>query len=57
VSPARKGCFRGVAGGSEPAAGHRRTVDRGVNGDDYPHLVVYHWVNGTPSCYECDPGS
>ena len=27
------------------------TVDRGVNGDEDPHLFVYHWVNGTPSCY------
>jgi len=26
-------------------------VDRVVNGDDDPHLFVYHWVNHTPSCY------
>jgi len=26
-------------------------VDRVVNGDDDPHLFVYHWVNRTPSCY------
>ncbi|WP_433300085.1 neprosin family prolyl endopeptidase [Actinoplanes sp. CA-030573] len=26
-------------------------VDRLVNGDDDPHLFVYHWVNRTPSCY------
>jgi hypothetical protein len=27
------------------------TVDRGLNGDDNPHLFVYHWVDRTPSCY------
>jgi hypothetical protein len=27
------------------------TVDRGVNGDDRPHLFVYHWVDGEDSCY------
>lgn len=27
------------------------TVDRAVNGDDDPHLFVYHWVNRKPSCY------
>jgi hypothetical protein len=28
------------------------TVDRGVNnGDTNPHLFVFHWVNGAPSCY------
>jgi hypothetical protein len=27
------------------------TVDRGVNGDEDPHLFVYHWVNGKESCY------
>jgi hypothetical protein len=27
------------------------TVDQGLNGDDLPHLFVYHWVNGTPTCY------
>lgn len=27
------------------------TVDRGVNGDSNPHLFVYHWVNGSPTCY------
>lgn len=26
-------------------------VDRGVNGDDYTHLFVYHWVNGQTTCY------
>ncbi len=26
-------------------------VDRVVNGDDDPHLFVYHWVNGQTSCY------
>lgn len=27
------------------------TVDRLVNGDDDPHLFVYHWVDRTESCY------
>lgn len=27
------------------------TVDRGVNGDSQPHIFVFHWVNGTPRCY------
>ncbi|BEL01971.1 hypothetical protein Q0Z83_001620 [Actinoplanes sichuanensis] len=27
------------------------TVDRLVNGDSDPHLFVYHWVNGVPTCY------
>ncbi|GAA0473204.1 hypothetical protein Ade02nite_86650 [Paractinoplanes deccanensis] len=27
------------------------TVDRLVNGDDDPHLFVYHWVDKQPSCY------
>jgi hypothetical protein len=27
------------------------TVDRTVNGDDDPHLFVYHWVDRTQSCY------
>ena len=27
------------------------TVDRGVNGDSLPHLFVFHWVNGAPTCY------
>jgi hypothetical protein len=27
------------------------TVDRLVNGDDDPHLFVYHWVNRQTSCY------
>jgi Neprosin len=27
------------------------TVDRLVNGDDDPHLFVFHWVNGVPACY------
>jgi hypothetical protein len=26
-------------------------VDRGVNGDDDPHLFVYHWVNNQSTCY------
>jgi hypothetical protein len=27
------------------------TVDRTTNGDDDPHLFVFSWVNGGPSCY------
>ncbi|MET0415890.1 MAG: neprosin family prolyl endopeptidase, partial [Actinoplanes sp.] len=27
------------------------TVDRLVNGDDDPHLFVYHWVDNKTSCY------
>ena len=27
------------------------TVDRGVNGDEVPHLFVYHWINGLGTCY------
>jgi hypothetical protein len=27
------------------------TVDREVNGDDNPHLFVYHWVDGVATCY------
>ena len=27
------------------------TVDRGLNGDDDPHLFAYHWVDGVPTCY------
>ena len=27
------------------------TVDPGLNGDSSPHLFVYHWVNGQPTCY------
>jgi hypothetical protein len=27
------------------------TVDRAVNGDDDPHLFVYHWVDRQESCY------
>ncbi|WP_250002338.1 neprosin family prolyl endopeptidase [Actinoplanes sp. M2I2] len=27
------------------------TVDRVVNGDDDPHLFVFHWVNDVPKCY------
>jgi hypothetical protein len=27
------------------------TVDRVVNGDDDPHLFVFHWVNKKPACY------
>jgi hypothetical protein len=26
-------------------------VDRVVNGDDDPHLFVFHWVDGKPKCY------
>lgn len=26
-------------------------VDRSVNGDDDPHLFVFHWINGEPTCY------
>jgi hypothetical protein len=30
-------------------------VDRSVNGDDDPHLFVFHWVNNVPTCYNtCD---
>ena len=27
------------------------TVDQWLNGDLKPHLFVYHWVNGSPTCY------
>lgn len=27
------------------------TVDRGLFGDLEPHLFVFHWVNGQPTCY------
>ncbi|MBL7257397.1 neprosin family prolyl endopeptidase [Actinoplanes sp. LDG1-01] len=27
------------------------TVDRLVNGDDDPHLFVFHWINGEAQCY------
>jgi hypothetical protein len=27
------------------------TVDRAVNGDEDPHLFVFHWVNGQQTCY------
>jgi len=27
------------------------TVDRGLNGDDDPHLFVFHWVDGVGTCY------
>ncbi|MFF5080583.1 neprosin family prolyl endopeptidase [Actinoplanes sp. NPDC000266] len=27
------------------------TVDRLVNGDDDPHLFVFHWVDKKPTCY------
>lgn len=31
------------------------TVDRGLNGDSAPHLFVFHWVDGQPTCYNtCD---
>lgn len=26
-------------------------VDKIMNGDDLPHLFVYHWVNGQTTCY------
>jgi len=26
-------------------------VDRILNGDDAPHLFVFHWVDGVPTCY------
>jgi hypothetical protein len=26
-------------------------IDRSVNGDDDPHLFVFHWVNNQPTCY------
>jgi Neprosin len=28
------------------------TVDLGVNGDELPHLFVFHWVDGAPTCYD-----
>jgi hypothetical protein len=27
------------------------TVDRALNVDNFPHLFVFHWVNGVPTCY------
>jgi hypothetical protein len=27
------------------------TVDPGTNGDYQPHLFVFHWINGQPTCY------
>jgi hypothetical protein len=27
------------------------TVDPGLNGNALPHLFVFHWVNGAPTCY------
>jgi hypothetical protein len=27
------------------------TVDRGLNGDLAPHLFIFHWVDGIPTCY------
>lgn len=27
------------------------TVDPGLNGDDKPHLFVFHWIDGKPTCY------
>ena len=27
------------------------TVDRSLNGDIAPHLFVFHWVDGEPTCY------
>jgi neprosin-like protein len=27
------------------------TVDRSLNGDSYPHLFVFHWVDDQPTCY------
>jgi hypothetical protein len=26
-------------------------VDEGVNGDLQPHLFVFHWIDGVPTCY------
>lgn len=26
-------------------------MDRGLNGDDTPHLFVFHWVDGARTCY------
>lgn len=27
------------------------TVDKGLNGDLAPHLFIFHWVDGIPTCY------
>jgi hypothetical protein len=27
------------------------TVDPSLNGDSNPHLFVYHWISGSPTCY------
>jgi hypothetical protein len=27
------------------------TVDPGLNGDTLPHLFVFHWLDGVPTCY------
>jgi hypothetical protein len=27
------------------------TLDQGLNGDRVPHLFVFHWVDGAPTCY------
>jgi len=27
------------------------TIDRGLYGDDYPHLFSFYWVNNQPGCY------
>lgn len=27
------------------------TVDPGLNGDQAPHLFIFHWVDGQPTCY------
>jgi Neprosin len=27
------------------------TVDRNANGDDDPHIFVYHWIDGKQTCY------
>src|SRR5947207_7548233 len=29
------------------------TIDRGLNGDDLPHLFTFYWVDGNPQCYNC----
>jgi hypothetical protein len=29
------------------------TVDRSLYGDDLPRLFTFHWVDGTPVCYNC----
>jgi hypothetical protein len=26
-------------------------VSKGLNGDSLPHLFIFHWINGNPTCY------